>query len=234
MLDFAITAWCAWSPDRPRREDWLSWAGCDGTGVEPVPSRPVPVALRRRVAPLGQQALRLAWGLPETAASRLVLASRHGDFTRTLGLLTALAADEPLSPAEFSLSVHHALIGLLSIATENRGGHTAVAAGPDSFAYGLLEAAACLRDQPDQPVTLIYCDQPLPPPFDPFSAGEEPLAVVLTLAAPAAGHATVTMAIEPTGGAPDSPSLAFLRFLLSGAATATCAGSRHSWAWQHA
>src|SRR5689334_10839923 len=88
--------------------------------------------LRRRVSEIGQRALRPAWCLSE-GEPKFVLASRNGEFGRTLGLLEALTEREPLSPAEFSLSVHHALIGLLSIARGNGAGHTALAAGADSF-----------------------------------------------------------------------------------------------------
>jgi len=43
--------------------------------------------------------------------------------------MEGLVAGEGVSPAEFTLSVHHALVGLLSIAQSNRRGHTALAAG---------------------------------------------------------------------------------------------------------
>ena len=92
------------------------------------PSDPVPLLLRRRVSAIGQQALRAAWGLPAAAEARLIFASRHGEFSRTLSILDALANDQPVSPADFTLSVHHALAGLLSIAQRNRLGHTAIAA----------------------------------------------------------------------------------------------------------
>ncbi len=103
--------------------------------------------LRRRVSPLGQHALRAVWGLPESETARLVFASRHGEFGRTLSILDALVSDEGVSPADFTLSVHHALAGLLSIVRKNRQGHTAVAAGSESFFFGLLDALLCLNER---------------------------------------------------------------------------------------
>src|SRR5580658_10067559 len=81
-------------------------------------SRPaVPVLLRRRITPIGQAVLRAAWSLPGLERARFVFASRHGEFNRTLTMLEAMADDEGPSPADFSLSVHNALPGLLSIST---------------------------------------------------------------------------------------------------------------------
>ena len=45
----------------------------------------------------------------------LVYASRHGETTRNFALLSDTAEQQPLSPTQFSLSVHNAIIGLWSI-----------------------------------------------------------------------------------------------------------------------
>ena len=122
----------------------------------------VPVSLRRRVTPIGQAALRHAWALPQVEQARFVFASRNGEFDRTLTMLTQMAEGEPPSPADFSLGVHNALAGLLSVATHNRNGHTALAAGIDSFGFGLLEAVAGLHEAPEHKTILVYFDTPLP------------------------------------------------------------------------
>jgi hypothetical protein len=67
-----------------------------------------------------------------------------------------------LSPTDFSLSVHNAWAGMLSIINENARGHSALAAGPDTFAFGLLEALTILRTEPSVPVLLLFTDEPLP------------------------------------------------------------------------
>ena len=134
----------ACGPGRETQADWLAWAV--GATVPAEPSRlPValPAILRRRVTPVGQMAFRAACALSVPDAARFIFCSRHGEFQRTLGILTALATGEPVSPAEFSLSVHNALAGLLSIAWHNRAGHTTIAAGADSFGSALIEAASC-------------------------------------------------------------------------------------------
>jgi hypothetical protein len=190
--------------------------------------------LRRRVGPLGQQALRAAWNAPRSADARLVFASRHGEFSRTLSILDALAGEEPVSPADFTLSVHHALAGLLSIARANRRGHTAIAAGRDSFGFGVLEALACLTERPGEPVILVYYDEPLPAPFADFDEDGDHVALALTLVTEGDGPPlSLTTLAPPAGGSASvTPAQDFLRFLLNDDDRADCLGARHVWRWE--
>jgi hypothetical protein len=156
-----------------------AWA--DGSG-DAAAGKPLPAMLRRRATGLGKRALAAASSLPDTDKARYVLSSRHGEFSRTLAILKALAADEPVSPADFSMSVHHALAALLSIASGNHGGHTAIAAGEESFCFALIEAAARLAEAPDEPVLLLHYDEPLPgeyAAFNPPAAAPSVLALLL-------------------------------------------------------
>ncbi len=162
----------------------MSGAGfrCDTVSNVPSGDANVPTLLRRRVSAIGQQALRAGFQIAASQPARFILCSRHGEFDRTVSLLRSIAAREPLSPADFSLSVHNALAGLLSIATKNTHGHTAIAAGPDSFGYGMLEAALCLATAQDEKVLVIYFDAPLPELYaaiDDDSAAPVALAVLM-------------------------------------------------------
>jgi hypothetical protein len=231
-LFFHVQGWAAWSPDRETESAWRAWVGsaaAPNSGPQPV----VPAALRRRISPLGQAALRCAWGLPNASNARIVSASRHGEFGRTLSILDALATGDDVSPAEFTLSVHHALAGVLSIAQHNRRGHTAVAAGPESFGFGLMEAVAALTDQPNEPVLFVYYDEPLPAPYsDLDSTPEPPLALALSLASVGNGERfslTVTPSAEKR-----TPSLSgfdFLRFMLTDAPGMIAHSERLQWHW---
>jgi len=62
-------------------------------------------------------------------------------------MLEQVATEDGVA-GDFSLGVHNALAGLLSVSTRNHGGHTALAAGIDSFGFGLMEAAVCLLERP--------------------------------------------------------------------------------------
>lgn len=145
----AIRAWSAWSPQRETQAAWLAWAGAidKATSDTDVGLPEVPMMLRRRTTALGRKMIGCALACGETARTgRYVVASRHGEFSRTLGILRTLVASELPSPAEFSMSVHNSLAGLLSIHSGNIRGHTALAAGLDTFGFGLMEAAPLSED----------------------------------------------------------------------------------------
>jgi hypothetical protein len=188
--------------------------------------------LRRRVTPIGQKALGAVLACEGVRNGRYVLASRHGEFDRTIRLLTSLATDEPPSPAEFSMSVHHGLAGLLSIHTGNRLGHTAVASGVDSFGYGLMEAVSCLAEAPETPVLLIYFDDPLPDSYADFRVAAEaelPLAMAFTLTAQ--GDAALSCRPNDSAAGCENLSLSFLRFLLGRSPSQSAIGGEMIWRW---
>jgi len=237
-LSMIVRDWFAWSPGRETRRDWLAWAGSDvpqAQAAQPIPA--LPMMLRRRATPIGQKALAAALACEGIDKARYVLASRHGEYDRTVNILLSLANDQQPSPAEFSMSVHHGLAGLLSIHTGNRLGHIAVAASLDSFGYGLLEAASCLADAPETPVLLLYVDAPLPDSYAPFRLAAEatlPVAVALLLAAGDGSRISIGCAANDAGEGADSLAERFLKFLLSGANGGSATGEHMVWRWSRA
>lgn len=227
-IAFNLRAWGAWSAEDPPGDP-------DSPGGRDA--HPAPALLRRRVGVLGQHALRLAWGMACSGEARLIASSRHGEFRRSLGILDAIIADADVSPAEFTLSVHHALVGLLSIARGNCRAHTAIAAGPESFCFGFMEAVACLAENPAEPVLLIHYDEPLPEPFDRFDSAPGPaLALVMALAANAGPGEAMTLMATPTAApgpmSSPSPAAGFRAFLDDpGAPRFTAVGPRMTWQW---
>lgn len=156
--------------------------------------------------------------------------------------MDAAQVDGLPSPTDFSMSIHHALLGVMSIQSDNRLGHTALSAGRDSFLNGLLEAAVCIVENPDEPVILIYADEALPSDYGRFREADDaalPQVVAFALGRPGwvAGadieieYAPVTgIAVEPTA----SPATAFLAFFLSGAMEAGAVGERIRSVWRRA
>lgn len=200
-----------------RIADWSAW---------PAEQVVLPMALRRRASAVGQRALKTALAvLPPDAAPRYVLSSRHGEITRTTGLLTALAEEGEVSPAEFSMAVHHGLAGLLSIQAGNREGHTAVAAGPDSFAYGLIEAAATAAES-GKPVLHLHFDEPLPDIYAPVAGDPDDDTILALMLDPAAGGA-FTLERVPDARGTGGLAAGFLEFLRSGARQ----GGAGAWRW---
>jgi hypothetical protein len=199
----------------------------------------IPPMLRRRVSDLGQAATRAAFGLSPGSETRIVLCSRKGEFDRTLRLLEAIAEEEPLSPAEFSMSVHHALAGLLSIALGNMAGHTAIAAGTDSFGFGLLEAAATIAERPAQDVLLLYFDEPLRRSYACFDSDERSIALALLLGAPSSPRSAAELEAQARrGSGVERPTTAqafdFLEFLAERRDETQSRGARIDWTWRRA
>jgi beta-ketoacyl synthase-like protein len=240
VLRFSILNWSAWTPGRETRAAWCSWAGVDHDGEPTTPAPALPMMLRRRLSPFGQRLVGAisdcAIGLPP---ARYVLSTRHGELTRALTVLDAIEADGMPSPTDFSMAIHHALLGLLSIHTGNRLGHTALSAGQDSFANGLLEAASCIAERPDEPVILVHGDDKLPSSYEAFREPDDaalPVVVALALGAPGRGPGRdVALELAPAG-ADSGPAACmaadFLRFFLSNEPHARASGRRTQWSWR--
>ena len=197
----------------------------------------MPALLRRRVSSIGQLALRAARSVTCNAEPRFVFASRHGEFARTLSLLDAAIAGEALSPADFSLSVHNALAGLLSIAEQNRAAHTAIASGADTFAAALVECAGMLAAEPQQPVLLVYFDEPLPEAYAQLENSEPAvlaLALLLTTTGdgPTIGCEILARKSREAVRSATGQALQFLRFLLEPLDVADLVGPRLVWRWR--
>ncbi|MBI2255701.1 MAG: beta-ketoacyl synthase chain length factor [Proteobacteria bacterium] len=233
-LPFQVRDWFAWAPGRESKSAWRAWAGQPDSAADDPPAPTLPMMLRRRATPIGQKALGAALACSGAKDARYILASRHGEFDRTVLVLTSLAKGEQPSPAEFSMSVHHGLAGLLSIHTGNKAGHTAVAGSLDSFGYGLIEATACLAEAPGKPVLLFYFDAPLPDdyaPFRPMAEEELPLVLAMTLVAADDAGLSVSATMADGDEGQECIPLSFLRFLLGNAPAAAVRGGRMMWRW---
>lgn len=107
-------------------------------------------------------AFAVGWPLAEGREEvPLVFVSRHGETPRTFSILSELAHAQPLSPTQFSLSVHNAVIGLWSILRNSTCEMTSLAAAGDGFEQGVLEAAALLAE--GAPAVLLMVTEERPP-----------------------------------------------------------------------
>lgn len=184
-----IDQWGMWPGGLSDRDIWQLWKsgelmdGNTSSYDETCDIAYVDAMARRRLGHLPRIALHAAGMIKTTDADiQLVFASRHGDVTRTVDLLHGLAANERPSPAAFSLSVHNTTAGILSIARQNHGASTAMAAGEETLLWALLESAMRLHSEPRHPVLLLYVDEPLPPPYpNAEKIREQPHALALLL-----------------------------------------------------
>ncbi|MCA9694789.1 MAG: beta-ketoacyl synthase chain length factor, partial [Myxococcales bacterium] len=95
-------------------------------------------------------------------------------------------------PTRFHNSVHNTAAGYLSIVTANRGVHTAIAAGRETAAMAVLEAA-CMVAAGLGPVLTIIVEEALPDVLAADGGRYEPLAVGLLLATEQAGRPRLTL-----------------------------------------
>lgn len=165
MINFNISQWRAWAPGLTTVEDWRHWSQnpvvpCHQDEAPDVSF--LPAMQRRRLSRLARMAFSVGWPLAERLEHLpLVFVSRHGETPRTFDILSDLAAEQPLSPTQFSLSVHNAVIGLWSIMRGETSEMTALAAAGDGLEHGVLEAASLLNE--GAPAVLLVIAEEYPP-----------------------------------------------------------------------
>ncbi len=197
-------------------------------GARPYVSEAIPTAIaallpaneRRRTTATVKLALQVAQEAalhadiaPNTTPT--VLASSGGDSEVLDKICAALTLpDRPVSPTHFHHSVHNTPAGYWSIATRCAAASLSLSAYDDSFAAGLMEAAA-LAWMDRTRVLLVAYD--LPPPF-PLSECREivaPFAVALALNPAPTGRRLATLRLtrnaERSASRLDDPPLEALR-----------------------
>ncbi len=173
-----------------------------------------------------------------------VFASKHGELSRTVKILQTMAAQQDMSPASFSLSVHNTSLGLFSIIDGNEQPATTVTAGEDTFGYGLLESSVILSRFPKSQVLYVYHDEPVPDTYSQYDESiDESICIALLLSATTLDKKSSKDAIQFSFNArnlsdseecqTDSIELgsAFLKYFLSDRKNATAHTPTTSWHW---
>jgi hypothetical protein len=184
------------------------------------PSALLPANERRRAAQIVKIAL--AVGAEAFAAARrdpadttTIFASSGGDGATLHEILSVLASPHrELSPTRFHNSVHNVPAGYWSIATRSQAASTSLCCHDDSFAAGLLEAAAEVSAG-GHAVALIAYDVPYPWPLSAVRPIGDAFGVALVLSAERteATRACVELELLSGSGTPSAaaPGLEMLR-----------------------
>lgn len=233
MTHFNIDKWRAWAPGLDSTDDWQTWqqnpVRVADDGQQPDVSF-LPALQRRRLSRLARMAFHVAWPLAEAAGPMpLVFASRHGETPRTLTIIGDLARNEPLSPTQFSLSVHNAIIGLWSILRGDTSEMTALAAEGDGLEQALLEASTLLGE--GAPAVLLVIAEETPPAlYGPYIDDVPfPYAVALQLTP---GHNCQLQLSQGSGPRAAWPhALELLRALTGGTDSLQHHWKRRQWNW---
>jgi hypothetical protein len=236
VIQFEIDQWQAWAPGLVSTDDWTDWAR-DLCELESGDAQPdvsfLPAMQRRRLSRLARMvfavATPLAAGRP---AMPLVYASRHGETTRTFAILNELAGEEPLSPTQFSLSVHNAIIGLWSIQQQDTSEMTSLAAEGDGLENAVLEATLLLGEGTPEVLVVVAEDQP-PTVYAPWINDVSfPYAVALLLKPGRAWQLSLGTA-EPTPTSTAHPhAINLIRALLNNKPTLQNQWGSRQWNWQ--
>jgi hypothetical protein len=209
---------------------WQQWS-LDGCWPEAVlPATPlIPAMTARRMSHSARLAVQLALQLLERWQPRhLLCVSRHGELSRTFTLLQKLIQQQPLSPTDFSMSVHNTVAGLTTIVGQRPLPASSLAAGVDSFHAGLLEACATLQAV-SGPVLLLYFEGALPAFYQPWIRVPEPphaIGMVLDV-----GEQWRYTGLETQEGSSLNQGLTFWRGHLQGATHVCLPGARGGRGW---
>jgi hypothetical protein len=148
---------------------------------------------------------------------KTVFASRRGEAETTLKILESLARREPISPNQFSLSVHNTASGLFSIVHECTAPSTALAASGEEFFSLFFETFSALEGDKQGKVLCVLSDPPLPESFRTDDLHYPMYAVAMILSAGEAGTGKTAIQLQPRAegerGNPATPE-SILRWLV--------------------
>lgn len=205
-MHFRIDQWRAWAPGLTSADAWRAWsaAPCSAPFTEGDQQPDVsflPAMQRRRLSRLARMAFHVAWPLAEGhPALPMVFCSRHGETPRTLELLAELGRGEPLSPTQFSLSVHNAVIGQWSILRGDTSEMTAMAAVGDGLEQAVTEA--CLLLGAGAPAALVMVAEETPPPLYQPSIDDVPFSYAVALLLTPGASCALTLGSDTATAAP--------------------------------
>lgn len=192
---------------------FASWSGEAREDVAPAGDMAIPGSVRRRLNKFGRSVGNVASEFM-SSDPLIVFASRYGDAERAVGILQEIAAGEPISPMQFSLSVHNAVSGVLSIGWKNTEMQSVISAGEQTFEMGLTESYSLALAFPEKEILLIYADFPLPEIFDNFEdVNVIPKIRVILLKADIERSGGVVFDLNPSGDTKQIASVAPLQDL---------------------
>jgi len=187
---FAISECSGWqatlSDDCPNEPEALTISETPDVDI-------IPLMLRRRLNLLGRACgSEILKHLKDDEIMPIVYCSQHGDIERTTKVLNELADNQPVSPMYFSLAVHNAICGILSIQAGLTSNISTIAAEQEGLVPVLLEAAGILLSGAEK-VLCVICDVTLPEIYrDEQSLPKIPYAISFIVSKSEGVHLTLT------------------------------------------
>jgi len=114
---------------------------------------------------------------PKTAIPT-VYASKNAELKRTFNIIRSFTGD--VSPAQFSMSVHNAIAGLLSVINKDNSVYTVIDSMSGTLEAAVIEAISLLSEY--DYVKVIYFDEDLPDELNSsFIGNNKPVAMCLLI-----------------------------------------------------
>ncbi len=168
MQKFSIEQWAAW--DLSGEGELAAFPAC----LNGVPAMAGVGAMVKRRMPIMAKAM---YELSDADAHMpTVYASKNSELTRTIKLIRQFGGD--LSPALFSMSVHNAIPGLLSVVRQDHSPYTVIDSMSGVVEMAVLEAVSLLKQYPA--IKVMYFEEPTVTEFKQLNVTSD-LGVVLKL-----------------------------------------------------
>ncbi len=239
-LGFNISNWNAWVsgleyPDALVDRSRHNRTGNLGPAIPDVSY--MPAMLRRRLSPLARTALHVAWQcLGDARQTPTIFSSVYGESDRTFELTRAIASEQPVSPAAFSLSVHNAISGQFTIARQITVETTCLSPVGGSVLPALMEAQGLLQTERHNQALVVFYDQQLPLVYratKPGPSGLTACALLITRAASDSYFSLQRIASAPGGADEQEAQLKGLIRVLQGRDDNICLqGMGSLWRWE--
>jgi hypothetical protein len=234
MVRLQIERWSFWSPESSDPTGWSDYWVCDGAirkSGEPDPSA-IPAMQRRRLSRLSKMALAAALDASsDMAIDYSIFCSQHGEIVQTSALLSSISQGVELSPTAFAQSVHNTSSGLFTVISKTHAASSSIGSGPNTFAYGWIEAQAYLHRNPTHRVLLVDFDEVIPEEYQSYSdqvMTDHALALVLHV--PNEGGMDMT-SVPPGNDEPLPQGPLFLAWERSDSATLSLTTGGQGWQW---
>ncbi len=222
MQKFSIKQWSAWDlTDSGELADYRNtYSGQPAlSGVKSM--------VKRRMPPMAKAIHELS---KDDSPMPIIYASKNAELSKTIKIIRQFGGD--ISPAMFSMSVHNAIPGLLSVVGHDDSLYSVIDSMSGVVEMAVLEALSLLTAH--QSVKVVYFEEPILSEFSDKNLDPN-LGVVLKLIVKAGNE--MTLHCEPNeSNKPSSQSHAvikgFLAFLQGDLDNISHNYVRNSWLWQ--
>lgn len=209
IIKLGITGWSSWLPRDGHAICVSHRAGERELDTLDQPSlQSVPAMQRRRLGKLARVVFHvLGKAMGDVFNEQVIFSSRMGEIQRTQTILESIATDTPVSPANFSLSVHNAIAGQWSMIHKVHQPLLALAPGNGGPVPALLEAFAHLASGEADSITIVCFEENYPEFYAPFLKGPAaPTAVAVQFSLE---HPIETLILERSGDNTGTQTIGF-------------------------